>query len=325
MKVVEVTQPGDTEQLKVGQRPTPNLTAGEVLIKVAAAGVNRADIMQRKGQYPPPSGAPDLLGLEVSGTIVNTASDVKTHKIGDEVCALLPGGGYAEYCVAAASSCLPKPKNMGLKEAAALPETFFTVWTNVFMQGLLKAGEKFLIHGGTSGIGTTAIQLARAFGASVCATAGSDKKCQACIDLGAELAINYKTSDFVKEVLDWDSKGVNLILDIISGDYVAKNLKCLAFKGRLVIIATQGGYKTEINVLPIMTKRLTVTGSTLRARSIEQKAEIAEELKLHVWPLLENDSIKPLIDSVFPLDEVRSAHKHMESGSHIGKILLEIN
>ena len=323
MRVVEVPEPGGTDVLTLGDRPVPALGPGEVLIKVAAAGLNRADVMQRNGHYPPPPGASDLLGLEVSGTVADTASDVSGICIGDEVCALLAGGGYAEYCTASVSSCLPVPDNMGLIEAAAVPETFFTVWTNLFMRGKLRSGEKCLIHGGSSGIGTTAIQLGKAFGAQVCVTAGTEEKCRACIDIGAEHAINYRTTDFVEAVQEWtNGKGVNLILDIISGDYVAKNIKCLAVEGRLVIIATQGGLKAQINVLPIMTQRLTITGSTLRPRTVEQKAQIADELRAKAWPLLNEGKIKPVIDSVFPLNDVQKAHQRLESGSHFGKILL---
>ncbi len=326
MRVVEISTPGGVEALAIGTRMTPVPRAGEVLIKVAAAGINRADVMQRKGQYPPPPGASDLLGLEVSGTVVETASDVSEVSVGDEVCALLAGGGYAEYCTAPASSCLPIPDGMSVVDAAALPETFFTVWTNVFMRGKLRRGERFLMHGGSSGIGSTAIQLAKAFGAQVVVTAGSDEKCQACIDIGADHAINYRTADFVEEVKSWtDGKGVDLILDIVSGEYVAKNIKCLAVDGRLVIIATQGGIRAQINVLPIMTKRLTVTGSTLRPRTVGQKAEIADELRRHAWPLLDEGRIKPIIDSKFTMDRVREAHERIDSGSHIGKILLTMD
>ena len=325
MKVIEVARPGDSSVLEMGERPIPVPKSGEVLIKVAAAGMNRADVMQRNGHYPPPPGASDILGLEVSGTVVASAPDAVGFSAGDEVCALLTGGGYAEYCTAPASSCLPVPKSLSLVSAAAVPETFFTVWTNVFMRGKLKKGEKFLVHGGTSGIGTTAIQLALAFGARVGATAGNDDKCEACIELGADRAINYRTKDFVEEVLDWtDGRGVDLILDIIAGDYVPKNIKCLAVEGRLVIIATQGGLKTELNVLPIMMKRLTITGSTLRSRTVEQKAGITREIFDQAWPLLEDGGVSPVIDSVFSLDQVREAHQRLESGSHIGKILLQM-
>ena len=326
MKVIEISEYGDADVLKLTDRPIPEPASGEVLIRVAAAGLNRADVMQRNGHYPPPPGASDLLGLEVSGTVAATAPDVHDLSVGDEVCALLAGGGYAQYCTAPASSCLPIPKSLNLVESAAVPETFFTVWTNIFMRGKLKKGERLLVHGGTSGIGTTAIQLANAFGAKVCATAGSDEKCDACVELGADLAINYREDDFVEKVKTWtNGQGVDVILDIVAGDYLAKNIKSLAVEGRLVIIATQGGLKSEINALPIMMKRLTVTGSTLRPRTVEQKSEIAQELREHAWPLLDNGSIKPVIDSVYPMHQVSDAHRRLDSGTHIGKILLQMD
>ena len=326
MRIVHIAKPGGAEMLEIGTRQIPEPMDHEVLIKVAAAGLNRADVMQRNGNYPPPPGASDILGLEVSGTIAKVGSRVSNYSAGDEVCALLAGGGYAEYCVAPATSCLPIPTGISLVDAGALPETFFTVWTNLFMRGKLRAGERCLIHGGTSGIGSTAIQLAKAFGAEVYVTAGSDEKCAACINFGADAAINYRTTDFVDEIkTQTNGKGVNLILDIISGEYVAKNIKCLTDEGRMVIIATQGGFRAQINVLPIMTKRLTITGSTLRPRTTEQKAQIADELRTLAWPLLNEGKIKPIIDSVFPMDEVRAAHERIESGSHIGKILLTMN
>ncbi len=326
MKVVDISEYGDADVLEITERPIPEPTSGEVLIKVAAAGLNRADVMQRNGQYPPPPGASDLLGLEVSGTIAAVAPDVNSVAVGDEVCALLAGGGYAEYCTAAASSCLPIPKTLNIVEAGAVPETFFTVWTNVFIRGNLKRGERILIHGGTSGIGTTAIQLAAALGSQVCATAGSKEKCDAAIELGADCAINYREADFVEEIKTWTSgQGVDVILDIVGGAYIPKNIKCLAMEGRLVIIATQGGLKSEINVLPIMLKRLTVTGSTLRSRTVSQKAEIAQELRKHAWPLLDSGDVKPVIDSIFPMTQVRDAHRRLESGTHIGKVLLQMN
>jgi len=326
MQVVEISEPGGAEVLVIGTRQIPDPKDHEVLIKVESAGLNRADVMQRNGNYPPPPGASDILGLEVSGTVAKVGSEVSDYSVGDEVCALLAGGGYAEYCVAPATSCLPVPTGMSVVDAGALPETFFTVWANLFMRGKLKAGERCLIHGGTSGIGSTAIQLAKAFGAEVIVTAGSDEKCAACVDFGATAAINYRTSDFVDEIkTQTNGKGVNLILDIISGEYVAKNIKCLADEGRMVIIATQGGFRAQINVLPIMTKRLMITGSTLRPRTVEQKAAIADELRTNAWPLLNEGKIKPIIDSVFTMDEVRAAHQRIESGSHIGKILLTMN
>ena len=326
MKVVEISEYGDADVLDIAERPIPEPASGEVLIKVAAAGLNRADVMQRNGQYPPPPGASDLLGLEVSGKIEAVAPDAYGVSVGDEVCALLAGGGYAQYCTAPASSCLPIPKSLNIIEAGAVPETFFTVWTNVFMRGNLKEGERILVHGGTSGIGTTAIQLAAAIGARVCATAGSKEKCDATIELGADYAINYREFDFVEEIKTWTSgQGVDVILDIVGGAYVPKNIKCLASEGRLVIIATQGGLKAEINVLPIMLKRLTVTGSTLRSRTVSEKSKIAEELKKHAWPLLDSGEVKPIIDSIFPMAQVREAHRRLESGSHIGKVLLQMN
>ncbi len=326
MKVIEISEYGNADVLDITERPIPEPASGEVLIKVAAAGLNRADVMQRNGQYPPPPGASDLLGLEASGTIAAVAPDVYDVSVGDEVCALLAGGGYAEYCTAPASSCLPVPKSLNMVEAGAVPETFFTVWTNVFMRGNLKKGERILVHGGTSGIGTTAIQLAAALGAQVCATAGSKEKCDAAIELGADYAINYREADFVEEIKSWTSgQGVDVILDIVGGAYVPKNIKCLAMEGRLVIIATQGGLKSEVNVLPIMLKRLTVTGSTLRSRTVSQKAEIARELKKRAWPLLDSGEVKPVIDSIFPMTQVRDAHRRLESGSHIGKVLLQID
>ena len=323
MKVIEVPQPGSADVLAFGERPTPEPDSEEVLIRVAGAGMNRADIMQREGKYPPPPGASDLLGLEVSGTVVALGKNTENLSIGNKVCALVAGGGYAEYCLAPASSCLSVPDNLDIVEAGAVPETFFTVWTNVFTRGNLSKGESILIHGGSSGIGTTAIQLAKAFGATVLTTAGSDKKCHRSIELGADIAINYKEKDFVEEVLNiTGGKGVDVILDMVGGSYVPRNLKCLAMEGRAVIIATQGGLKSEINILPIMMKRLTLTGSTLRGRSVEQKAAIADELREKVWPLLENNTIYPVIDSVFPVEQVKKAHLHLESGQHIGKIVL---
>jgi len=326
MRVVEAPASGDAQVLQIGSRPIPAPKSGEVLIKVAAAGLNRADVMQRNGHYPPPPGVSDLLGLEVSGTVVDTADDVGNFRAGDEVCALLGGGGYAEFCTAPASSCLPIPGNLDIITAAGLPETFFTVWVNVFMRGALKSDETFLVHGGASGIGTTAIQLAHAVGAHVCATARSDEKCAACIEIGATRAINYKSSDFVEEALRWtDKKGVNLILDIVGGAYLARNIKCLAEQGRMVIIATQGGIKGELNMLAVMQKRLTVTGSTLRPRTVQEKADIAQQLREHAWPLLQNGSVRPIIDSVFPMDQVRQAHQRLESDGHIGKVILQIS
>jgi NADPH2:quinone reductase len=290
-----------------------------------AAGVNRPDISQRKGLYPPPTGASDILGLEVSGTIVLVGAAVSHLKVGDTVCALVTGGGYAGYCLASALLCLPIPKGLSFVEAAALPETFFTVWSNVFDRAQLRAKETLLVHGGTSGIGVTAIQLAKAFYANVIVTAGSAEKCNACVKLGADTAINYHEQDFVTAVHKATrNKGVNVILDIIGGDYFPRNLKCLAYDGRLVQIALQNGIKSEINLLPIMVKRLTITGSTLRARDDAFKADIANKLHKNVWPLLASGKIKPIIDSTFTLDEAAVAHEYMESSQHIGKIILEV-
>lgn len=323
MTVIEIPEPGGPEALKPGRRPLPFPGAEEVLVRVAAAGVNRPDVMQRKGMYPPPPGAPDTPGLEIAGEVVAVGEGVSSPGVGDSVCALVAGGGYAEYCLAPAALCLPWPEGMDAISAAALPETFFTVWTNVFDRGGLKSGERFLVHGGSSGIGTTAIQLANAFGATVYATAGTTEKCEACKKLGADAAINYREEDFVERIEALtEGKGVNLILDMVAGDYLPRNLKCLAVEGRLVQIALQNGPKVEMNLLPVMLKRLTITGSTLRPRSVAQKAEIAASLKAKVWPLLAGGKVKPVIHATFPLEKAAEAHALMESSKHIGKILL---
>ena len=322
MNAVEITEAGGPEVLKLTTRPVPEPRTGEVIIKVAWAGVNRPDASQRAGAYPPPPTASDLPGLEASGEVVTVGAGVGDLKVGDKVCALLPGGGYAEYVATPAAHCLPVPEGMGMKEAACLPETFFTVWTNVFMRGGLKAGERFLVHGGSSGIGTTAIQLAREFGARVFATAGSDEKCQTCLDLGAERAINYKDEDFV-EVLKPEG-GANLILDMVAGDYLPRNVKTLAEDGRLVQIAFLQGPQVELNFAMVMVKRLTITGSTLRPQSDEAKAKIAEGLREHVWPLLEAGKVAPVMDSEFPLADASKAHARLESSGHIGKIVLKV-
>ena len=323
MNVIEVAAPGGPQALSIGKRPIPRPQPGEVLIKVAASGLNRADAMQRNGNYPPPPGASDLLGLEVSGTVAEVAQDVSGRKIGDRVCALIAGGGYAQYCTAPASSCLPVPDSVSIIDAGAIPETFFTVWANIFMLGRLAQGESCLIHGGASGIGTTGIQLARAFGARVFATAGSDDKCTRCVELGADDAINYKSSDFVEKIREaTDGRGVDVILDIVAGEYMARNIKCLAKFGRLVIIATQGGFKAQINALPIMTRRLTITGSTLRPRPLDDKAQIARQLHEKVWPLLEQGVLGPVVDTVYPFEQARQAHGHLDSGDYVGKIVL---
>ncbi len=311
--------------LAIRQCPTPEPTPNEVLIKVHAAGINRPDIMQRQGLYPPPPGASGILGLEVAGTIVALGSNITSWHIGDTVCALVTGGGYAEYCTATASLCLPIPDNLSFIEAAALPETFFTVWSNVFDRAQLQAGEIILIHGGSSGIGTTAIQLAKAFDAQVIVTAGNAEKCDFCLMLGADLAINYPCQDFVEVIKKYTkNQGVNVILDIIGGDYLQRNIQCMDFDARLVHIALQQGIKTELNLLPIMLKRLTLTGSTLRARNTEFKANIAQALHQKVWPLLANNTIRPYIYQSYPLAEAEQAHALMQSGQHRGKIILSV-
>lgn len=306
-------------------RPIPKITETDVLIKVAAAGINRPDIMQRQGLYSPPANASDIPGLEISGIVTKTGNKVSHLKEGDKVCALVTGGGYAEYCLADANLCLPIPSSFDFMQAAALPETFFTVWSNLFDRAQLKSNETLLIHGGSSGIGTTAIQLAKAFGAKVFITAGTAEKCAFCTKLGADTAINYKTNDFVIEINNQtENKGVDVILDIIGGDYFPRNLKCMGFDARLLQIAIQNGAKTEINLLPIMLKRLTITGSTLRARSNYFKSKIAEQLLKQVWPMLESGKIKPVIDTIFPLADANKAHQLMESSQHIGKIILAV-
>ena len=311
--------------LKPTERPLPQPSANQVLIKVAAAGVNRPDVMQRKGLYPAPIGASDIPGLEIAGTIMALGANVRHMKPGDSVCALVTGGGYAEYCLASAALCLPIPEGLSFIQAAALPETFFTVWSNVFDRARLLPNETLLIHGGSSGIGTTAIQLAKAFDAKVIVTAGSDAKCNACMELGANAAINYKSQDFVEEIKQLTGhQGVNVILDMIGGDYFPRNLKCMDYDARLVQIAIQNGAKAEINLLPVMLKRLTITGSTLRARDDAFKAEIAQKLHKNVWPLLATGKIKPIIDSTFALGDAAKAHEFIESSRHIGKIILTV-
>jgi len=325
MTVIEIAAAGGPEVLRPASRPRPGPRADEVLIKVAAAGVNRPDVMQRQGKYPPPPGVTDIPGLEVAGEIVGLGDDVRELRAGDRVCALVAGGGYAEYCVAPAPQCLPVPGALTMVEAAALPETYFTVWTNVFERGRLREGETLLVHGGSSGIGTTAIQLARAFGARVLASAGTDEKCRACERLGAERGINYKSEDFVAVVKQaTHGHGVDVILDMVAGDYVPRNLDALAASGRLVLIALQRGAKAELNLLPILQRRLWLTGSTLRPRSVAEKAAIARELQQKVWPLLEAGRCKPVIDSTFPLAKAADAHRRMESGEHVGKIVLTV-
>lgn len=326
MKVVEIRQPGGPEVLTPAMRPTPVPGPGEILIKVAAAGVNRPDLVQRSGHYPPPPGASDLPGLEAAGTVAALGEGVERWKVGDAVTALLPGGGYAEYVVTPALHALPVPQGLSMVEAAGLCETFYTVWGNLFMRGGLRSGETVLIHGGASGIGTTAIMLAAAKGARVFATAGSDEKCAACVGLGATRAINYRNEDFVQVVKqETGGKGVDVVLDIVGGDYVARNLASLALEGRLVQIAFLGGVRSvTIDVSQIMMKRLTVTGSTLRPQSVAQKAAIARQLEEHVWPLLGSGGLRPVIDSTYPLDQAAEAHRRMESSAHTGKLILEV-
>ena len=316
---------GPPEVLLPAEMDVPAPGKGEVLIKVAAAGVNRPDVIQRTGHYPPPPGASDVLGLEVAGVVVGMGEGVTEPALGEQVCALVISGGYAEYCVAPAALCLPVPAPLSLIEAAGLPETCFTVWTNVFERGRLQAGESFLVHGGTSGIGTTAIPLARALGARVFATAGSAEKCQVCRDLGAEIAINHRSEDFVAVVkAATGRRGVDVILDMVGGDYIQRNISALAPDGRLVQIAFLKGSKAELDLMPVMLKRLTVTGSTLRARPVAEKASIAAALKAKVWPLLEAGQLKPVIHTTLPLAQAAEAHRLMESNRHIGKIILTV-
>ena len=326
MKAIEITSYGAPEVLRVAERPAPMPAVGEVLVRVAASGVNRPDVLQRKGLYPVPPGASDLPGLEVAGVIVDgDASSLAAAglKIGDRVCALVAGGGYAELCVAPVGQCLPVPAGLSDIEAASLPETFFTVWSNVFDRARLQPGETLLIQGGTSGIGVTAIQLAKAAGASVVTTAGSDEKCAACLKLGADHAINYRSHDFVAEVHRLtEGRGVNVILDMVAGPYVARELKCMAEDGRLVIIAVQGGVDAQIDAGTVLRRRLTITGSTLRPRSIEFKTAIAQALRAKVWPWLESGRVKPVIHQVFAAAQAAQAHGLMESNQHVGKLVL---
>ena len=321
MKAIEITTSGGPEVLKLVDAPIPTPAKGQVLVKVHAAGVNRPDILQRQGGYPPPPGAPLTPGLEIAGEIIGLGEGVSRYEAGDQVCALVPGGGYAQYAVVAEDNALPLPVGFSMIEAAAVPETFFTVWTNVFDRARLFAGETILIHGGSSGIGTTALQLAKAFDAKVIVTAGSDEKCAECLGLGADMAINYKTQDFVEEL---KSRNIapNLILDMVGGDYVARNLRCVAMHGRIVNIAFQKGSKVDVDLLPIMIKRLTLTGSTLRPRSVAEKAEIAQALEKKVWPLFVVGKCKPVIFKTFPLAEAAEAHRLMETSTHVGKIVL---
>jgi NADPH:quinone reductase len=323
MRAVIAAGPGGPEVLQLGTRPRPSPREGEILIAVEAAGVNRPDVLQRQGLYPPPPGAPDILGLEVAGAVAARGPGATRHQLGDRILALVPGGGYAQYCLAHETNALPAPASLTIVEAAGVPETFFTVWTNVFESGALKAGETLLVHGGTSGIGTTAIALAKAFGAKVIATAGSPEKTAACLRLGADVAIDYRAADFVAETLKaTDQKGADVILDMVGGGYVARNYAAAAPRGRIVQIAHLSGPKATVDLRPLMVKRLVHTGSTLRPRSAAEKAAIAEALRARVWPLLAEGRCKPVIDSTFPLAEAAKAHERMESSAHIGKIVL---
>jgi NADPH2:quinone reductase len=325
MRAVEITKPGGPEVLKIGERPLPQPKANEILVKVAAAGVNRPDILQRMGLYAVPPDASDLPGLEIAGTVAAIGASVTMWKVGDQICALAHGGGYAEYCVVPEVQALPVPKGLSLTEAASLPETFFTVYSNVFDRGALKPGELFLVQGGSSGIGVTAIQMAAAMGHRVFATAGSDEKCAACVALGAEKAFNYRTGDWAEELKSaTDGKGVNVILDMVGGDYVPKELKSLADEGRLVMIAFLRGNKAEVDLNEVMRKRLQITGSTLRPRTVEFKGQVARSLRERIWPLVESGKIKPVLYKTFPLAEASEAHKLMETSQHIGKIVLTV-
>ena len=323
MRCIEISTPGGPEVMQIGERPLPQPAEGQVLVKVASAGVNRADTSQRKGNYPVPPGAPDILGMEVAGTVAALGAGVSEWKVGDAVCALVAGGGYAEYCAAPAANCMPIPKGLSLVEGGALPETFMTVWSNVWDRGQFAPGESILIQGGSSGIGVTAIQMAKALGHTVYATAGSAEKCAACEKLGADRAINYKTEDFVEVVKSLTGgKGVNVVLDMVAGGYVEREAKCLAEDGRLVLIATLGGVSGPVNFSEVMRRRLTVTGSTLRPRPVAFKAAIAKNLTSRIWPLIEAGAIRVVIHQAFPLAQAADAHRLMESSQHIGKILL---
>jgi putative PIG3 family NAD(P)H quinone oxidoreductase len=323
MTAVEITAPGPPDVLRPVRRPVPKPGPGEVLVRVAAAGVNRPDLLQRAGHYPPPPGASDIPGLEVAGTVVALGDGASGLRLGDAVTALVTGGGYAEYCAAPAEQCLPVPRGLDLAEAAALPETFFTVWTNVFERGRLAPGETLLVHGGSSGIGTTAIQMARAFGARVLVTAGTAEKCAACVALGAERAVDYKREDFVAAAREaTGGRGVDVLLDMVGAPYLARNLECLAVEGRLVQIGVQQGGKAELNLLTVMHRRLTVTGSTLRPRTVAEKGKIAAALRERVWPKIDEGAIRPVLHARLPLAEAREAHRIMEAGAHIGKLVL---
>jgi putative PIG3 family NAD(P)H quinone oxidoreductase len=317
-------QPDGAEEIRLVDRPVPRPGPGEVLIGVAAAGVNRPDILQRRGLYPPPSGAPDILGLEVAGTIVE-AGEGAEELVGQRVCALVAGGGYAQFCAAPFGTCLPVPESLSMVEAAAMPETLFTVWVNLFERGFAADGDLVLVHGGTSGIGTMAIALGQLFGLTVIVTCGTDEKCRRALELGAAEAVNYKTQDFVEEVKGFtEGRGVAVVLDMVGGDYVPRNLACLAKEGRHVSIASQRGARAEIPIAEVMRRRLTLTGSLLRPRSERFKTMVADEICRTVWPYVEGGRLKPVIDSVFPLDRAAEAHTRMESGEHVGKIVLEV-
>ena len=322
MRSIEISTPGGPEVLLIGERPVPQPAEDQVLVRVAAAGVNRADTSQRKGTYPVPAGAPDILGMEISGTVVALGASVAEWKVGDEVCALVVGGGYAEYCAVDAQHCLPVPAGLGLLEAASLPETYFTVWSNVFIGARLAAGEMLLMHGGAGGIGTTAIQLGKAFGAKVIATDSPAERCKLCIELGADRVIDYRQEDFVEAARR--EGGANVILDIVGGPNIEKNLKAAAPDGRIIQLAFAQGSKVEINLMPVMLKRLTYTGSTLRTRPAAFKARVAQELEEKVWPLIGSGRIKPVVRATFPLAEAAKAHALMESSAHTGKIMLTV-
>jgi putative PIG3 family NAD(P)H quinone oxidoreductase len=325
MRAVEIAAPGGPEQLRLGSRPMPRAGKGEVLVKVAAAGVNRPDVLQRMGAYPPPPGASDIPGLEISGTVV-AAGGGATQLIGTRVCALVAGGGYADYCIAPAGTCLAVPEVLRMTEAAAMPETLFTVWINLFERGFAGDGDTVLVHGGTSGIGTMAIKLGTLFGMEVIVTCGSDEKCAAAIDLGAAHAINYRTTDFVDAVKRWtEDKGVAVVLDMVGGDYVPRNLQCLADDGRHVSIAFQRGPIAEVQIVDLMRRRLTLTGSTLRARNLAFKTMVRDEIAETVWPYVEGNRLKPVMDRSFPLEDAAAAHARMEAGDHVGKIVLDMS
>lgn len=323
MIAIDPDGPGGPEVLQAVERPVPRPGAGELLVRVEAAGVNRPDLMQRMGLYPPPAGAPSIPGLEIAGTIAAVGENVSPKILGAPICALVAGGGYAQYCVAPAGQCLPVPEALTMVEAAAIPETFFTVWSNLFERAYAREGETVLVHGGTSGIGTTAIMLAKLFGLTIIVTAGSDEKCARAVEIGADHALNYRSDDFAEEVKRiTGGRGVDIVLDIIGGDYFPRNIACLADEGRHVSIAAQRGAKAEIALWDIMRRRLTLTGSTLRARSTEFKTLLRDELARNVWPDVEQGRLKPIIDSVFPLEQAAEAHRRMESGDHVGKVVL---